>query len=999
MNGLGIRRIGFSKKYLLERLSPACTGVPLWSPLIGKSLHKEGSNACPCKARNRARLILSLILPLLFSVLAIADDGSEFSGRRLTRVDILIEDLQVSATNEMRSLLDVAPGQTYSPVRIHDSLIKLYRSGLVSNARVEALNEGTDGVALRFVVTPQARIDTIIFEGEPIFSVPELRSRLNNLEPGTKLSTNAVNRGLDELLAYYSARGFNDAKVAADVRLEGGGTRASVVYTIAPGEQAKVAKITTNIVGAHLDLSSIKHTITEGQSYTQVAVQEEMERIRQEYLKNNYLNVRVSNKVIAGGGSRTVNVILDVEAGARIVAEVQGLEIKESAKHEIFPFYTQGGVDEFTIEEGRLRLLEYAQRQGYFFAQVQAPALPESPDNVSNLVYTVETGQKYVLTEINIEGVTAISRADLLAQMKSKISAGVFLANLPLVGGYFGSQSGYTSNDFLRQDANLIAKRLKELGYRRARVEERRGIAPDSNRLIITFSAVEGPRTYIEQIGFRGNEVTTADALNERLSLRPDAPLLADNVRSGADSLLSEYNGRGYATAEINAEVAELGTVEGQERVRLIYNINEGNRVRIRDIITRGTVFTDPKRLEHNFYLFKRGDWLSVDKTLETERALYDTNAFSSVTITSDPVTQTPDGVEERNVTVNVVEAKRNLLIYGGGFQFTRNPLTVPGLGFLNGVRGSAQITNTNLFGKLYTGSLLGRVGRDEALLQASFQNPRPFGVHIPVLISLLGRNLAEQTFRSSRYTTLIQLEKRFTQNSIGYIGYNFERVKLFDLQVSEDEIDRNNRAIRLGRVGPSYARDTRDNSFEPTTGSFTIGSFSLASKYLGGSEEFNKLVLEHTRYYRINDSKETVYSVTGRVGLSAPYGGKDTLPISERFFAGGSRDLRGFGFEEAGPKDPVTGRPVGGNGLVVINNELRFPIRGIFGGTIFSDLGNVFRRVRDIDPGKLTLTVGFGFRIKTPIGPVRFDIGGLVWNKPAGAPQLRGHFTFGQTF
>ncbi len=942
---------------------------------------------------------MSLFLLLLLTTIVVADDSTEFANRRVTRVEVVIESLQVSATNEMRSLLEVSPGQTYSAVRIHDSLIKLYRSGLVSNARVEATNEGADGVALRFVISPQARIDTIAFEGEPIFSVSELRSRLNNLEPGTKLSGNAVTRGLDDLLGYYSARGFNDAKVTADVRLEGGGTRATVVYTIAPGEQARIAKITTNIVGAHINLSGIKHAIVEGQAYTQVAVQDEMERLRQEYLKNDYLSVRVSNKVIAGETSKTVNVILDVEPGARVVTEIQGLQVKEAIKRQILPFYTQGGVDEFTIEEGRLRLLEYAQRQGYFFAQVQAPDLPESLANVASLVYAVQPGEKYILNEINIEGVTAINREDLLAEMKSKISAGAFLANLPLVGGYFGSRSGYTSNDFLRQDANLIAKRLKELGYRRARVEERRGISPDSNRLIITFVAQQGARTFVEEIGFRGNQVTTTDALREFVPLKPTDPLVADNVRGGADNLLADYNSHGYATAEVTAEVADLGTVSGQERVRLIYNVSEGNRVRIRDIVTRGVVFTEPNRLERNFYLFKPGDWLTAEKTLETERALYDTNAFSSVTITSDLVTQTPDGIEERNVTVNVVEAKRNLLIYGGGFQFSRDRLTVPGFGFLNGVRGAAQITRTNLFGKLYTGSLQGRVGRDETLIQASFQNPRPFGSNTPVLISLLSRNLAEKTFRSSRNTALVQVEKRFSANTIGYLSYNLERVKLFDLQVSEDEIDRNRRAIRLGRIGPSYARDSRDNSFEPTAGSFTIGSFSLASKYLGGNEEFNKLVLEHTRYYRIRNSRETVYAVTGRLGLSAPYGGRDTLPISERFFAGGSRDLRGFGFEEAGPKDATTGRPVGGNGLLVINNELRFPIRGIFGGTVFTDLGNVFRRVRDINPGKLTLTVGFGFRIKTPIGPVRFDIGSLVWNKPTGAPKVRGHFTFGQTF
>jgi outer membrane protein insertion porin family len=144
---------------------------------------------------------------------------------------------------------------------------------------------------------------------------------------------------------------------------------------------------------------------------------------------------------------------------------------------------------------------------------------------------------------------------------------------------------------------------------------------------------------------------------------------------------------------------------------------------------------------------------------------------------------------------------------------------------------------------------------------------------------------------------------------------------------------------------------------------------------------------------------RETVYSIPGRIGLARPYGGRDTLPISERFFGGGSRDLRGFGFEEAGPKDTVTGRPIGGNGLVVINHELRFPIYGAFGGTVFSDIGNVYRRVKDISPRLTTVSLGIGFRIKTPIGPVRFDIGTLVLNKPQGAPRVKGHFSFGQTF
>ena len=940
---------------------------------------------------NGLRWLLAILLVVLCSTSVRATAIDDLLGRRVTSVEVVIEGADASATIEMKTILEVAAGQAYSPVNIHDSLIKLYRSGLVSEARVEALEAGASGVAIKFVVKPQARIDAIVFEGEPIFSANELRARLNELDTGTKLSVSAVNRGLGDLIAYYSARGFNDARITADIRIDATGTRATVAYDVNAGERARIAKYDLNITGAHLDLSSVNHAIAEGDLYSQIAVGLEMERLREAYLKQNYLTVRVSNRVTAAANNRTVNVIIDLEAGPRVEVDVQGLEIDEGEKREILPFFRQGGVDEFTIEEGRLRLLDYAQREGYFFAEVKAPVVPTMPDDLTRLVYSVEPGKKYRLSEITFEGLTAIRPLNLLDELKSKTST-----FMPL----FGFGHGITSNDILRQDINTISKRLKELGYRRAVVQERRGVSLEGDKLIITFAVTEGPRTYIESIGLRGNSIFTADELSERLqAIKPGDALVADEVRAGADSLITVYNSRGYSTAEVTPEIADLSRVGEQERVRLLYNILEGNRVRIREIQTLGTASTSVSRLENDFYRFRVGSYLDSEKVLRTERDLYDTNAFSSINITSEPVGQTEDGVEERRVTVNMVEAKPNLLIYGFGYQFSKDPLTIPGLSFLSGVRGNAQITNSNLFGKLYVGSLQMRVGRDELLGQASFQNPRPFGKDFPTLVSLFARRLAEKTFRSDRYTALIQTERRFSDDTIVYASYNFERISLFDLQVSEEEIDRNRRAIRLGRIGPSFIRDKRNNTFEPTTGTFTIGSLYLAAKALGGNEQFIRSLVEHSRYYPLPKLRDTVYSVSGRLGLSTPFGGRDTLPISERFFAGGARDLRGFGFEEAGPQDPVTGRPIGGNAVVVLNNELRFPLYRIVGGTVFSDIGNVFRRVRDIHPGQMTVTLGVGLRVKTPLGPMRLDVGALVINKPVNAPNARGHFSFGQTF
>jgi outer membrane protein insertion porin family len=903
---------------------------------------------------------------------------------------MVVEEAPASNISSMRGYLEIAPGQDFSPVRIHDSIVRLYKSGMISNARVEAQPEGTNNVRVTFIVRLQPRIESVIFEGSGELREQALRARLNDLDVGERLTNGAIQRGLNDIKAYYASRGFYQAEVVPEIRLDTTGTRATVAYKINTGPQAVTAGFNLSITGARVDLSQVRHFIVEGKAFTQADIQREMDVVRDAYLKANYLAVRLTPTTTPDPANNKVSVSIEVVSGPLFEVVVSGIEISDKEKREVLPFYTQGNIDEFSLEDGRRRLLDYAQREGYFFAEINTPSMPDLAQSNARLEYAVETGARYRLTDIDIEGMDAIPSAELQQQLMSKKASFI-----PL----FGLNRGRTSNETLRLDSNTIEKRLRDLGYRRAQVEVLRGISPSGERLIITFRVKQGARTHIEEIGIRGNTIITEDQLRIRVDIKPDTPLITTSVTDGADRIIYDYNSRGYANAQAVAEIYELGSQDGVDRVRLVYAITEGNRVRIANITTRGEARTDEGRLERDFYLFKPGDWLLNNKLQETERVLYDTEAFSSVTITSRPVNVSNNGIEEHEVSVDLAEAKPWLLIYGFGYQDNKDRKEIPGLGFLNGARGLIQLTNTNLFGQLYTGSMQFRVSPNELFGQISFQNPRPFGYTYPVLISIIGRRLGERTFRSDRYTALLQVERRLSSLSLVYMSYNFERIKIFlDPDASIEEIARNSRDILIGRIGPSYARDTRDRAVEPTSGSLTTGSFFLASKAFGGNEQFVKFLAEHNRYYPIKRFRETVYTVSGRLGLASPFGGNDTLPISERFFAGGPRDLRGLDFEEAGPRDSV-GLPTGGNAMFVLNNELRFPIYSILGGAVFSDTGNVFERVRDFRPQDFTQTLGVGLRLKTPVGPLRVDLGYLVFNKPVGEKQYQIHFSFGSTF
>jgi outer membrane translocation and assembly module TamA len=135
---------------------------------------------------------------------------------------------------------------------------------------------------------------------------------------------------------------------------------------------------------------------------------------------------------------------------------------------------------------------------------------------------------------------------------------------------------------------------------------------------------------------------------------------------------------------------------------------------------------------------------------------------------------------------------------------------------------------------------------------------------------------------------------------------------------------------------------------------------------------------------------------MTARLGLA-----KGRIPIHERFFAGGSNSFRGAAFDELGPKDPMSGKPVGGKALILFNFGLTFPIIPAFEnlyGTLFFDKGNVFERRRQVSLGGLRDALGLGLKYKTPLGPIRLELG---WNlNPAfGEKRFIGFITIGNVF
>jgi outer membrane translocation and assembly module TamA len=167
------------------------------------------------------------------------------------------------------------------------------------------------------------------------------------------------------------------------------------------------------------------------------------------------------------------------------------------------------------------------------------------------------------------------------------------------------------------------------------------------------------------------------------------------------------------------------------------------------------------------------------------------------------------------------------------------------------------------------------------------------------------------------------------------------------------------------------------------------IGSESeLAARRIGSEVGFSKTFLQGFIYRQLPRSRSTVLVVGARLGLATGFprevsrGGEtivvDDIPASERFYAGGDTTVRGFVYERLGTPETIdpSGFPKGGHGLVVLNGELRIPVRGVLGAVAFVDAGNVFATVDDMDVTELRAAVGFGLRYRSPVGPIRVDLG-----------------------
>jgi outer membrane protein insertion porin family len=691
-------------------------------------------------------------------------------------------------------------------------------------------------------------------------------------------------------------------------------------------------------------------------------------------------DVQISTETIEGG----IKVIFTVHEKPFLV-EIQfsgNKEIDAQALRDKVTLRDQTFVDPQQIKENAEKLREYYEQEGYFEARITPVLKTVEMDKVS-LTFFIREGSRAKIRSVNFDG-------------RHALSAGVLKKAIE-TGRYFWLTSWLTSTgiykkEILEQDTERIKEVYLDHGYLQVQAGVPRVVLSQNKEWFdITFPIVEGQQFKIKSIQFSGNSLLSAEHLKSILKLKEGEVLKRSLLQDAVMAVTDEYGAKGYLFTQV---VPQLTPDLSSRTADVVLEVREQGPVTVRRINILGNDKTRDKVIRRELRVNEQ-EVIDTQSLRRSFQRLNNLNFFESVEIVPQEVK-----LNEVDLQVRVKEKPTGTFSVGGGYSS------------VDRLVGLLEITQGNLFGR---GQLLQarlETGKRRTTYSLTFREPYILDYPVAGTVDLFDQERNFDSYKEDRRGGGLTFSKAFNEYVSASMGYVLENLRIFE--TTRDPLTGQCSAAllicnqeQLGRttsssVSVSLARDTRDFFFDPSQGSRNVISYEHAGTFLGGTNDYYKVVLDSSRYFPL--WWNTVFSLHGRLGYAQGLGGRD-LPQGERFFVGGLNSIRGFEFGEAGPKDPLTGDVIGGNKQLIFNAEYSFPFltEAKLKGVIFFDTGkgfnNGFDTAERISLSGLRYSAGFGIRLLLPIGPIRLEWGKNLNPKPGERGGFLPEFSIGTLF
>jgi len=980
----------------------------------------------------------------VLSLGAVAQQSSPAASASYEGKMVLALDIPGVVERDLEHLLQLIPQKAGSPLQrdqVSDSIRVLYGTGRFADIQAEVTPSG-EGVRLTFMTSPNFFVGAVNVEGAPARPTANQIVNASKLQLGEIFTRDKLNRAMENIRQMMLENGYRRGRVTVETTSNVVTQQADVLFHVTPGSSAHVGEVkVTGTSGLTVDeVRELAH-MRAGDRVTSARVSGSLQRLRKKFQKQNRALAQVSiAEQTYHPETNAIDFTYQIDPGPVVLISARGYHISHGTLKRQIPVYEENAVDDDLLNEGRRNLLDYLQTRGHFEAKVEIKK--ESDAKTLRVIYEIDPGPLHKLVLVEITGNknfldTAKLRSYLQIQPASR-----FLSH------------GRYSEALLKSDVSTLENLYRSSGFQHVQIKTKTedNYQGSTNKLAVHIDIEEGVRTKAGEVRVAGNEKVKTGDLPE-LSMQPGQPYSEEDLANDRQRILSYYFNHGFPNATL--EITTKPSASDPNRVDVTYSIQEGERFSLDQVMVAGTDHTRDYVVQRELQV-RAGDPLSQQDLLNTQTRLYDLGIFSQV----DTAVQNPEGNDpKKNVLVQVQEAKRYTFTYGGGFEFETGLPSGSNSQGRTGVspRVEFDVTRLNIGGRNQTLTFQSHVGRLQQRGLISYTIPKLLDSDKWKLIYTIfyDNSLDVATFTSQRLEGKIDLRQQIGNSGVEpgtrpgtssfTYRYVFRRVNASNFAdgFNAGEIALLSLPARVSGPGFTYIRDKRDNPLESTKGNYlTVDGFT-ALGFLGSEADFGRLLVQNSTYQAFGGKgkpgRQFVFARSTTIGLEQPFGGTrvrppgacatdpntnesscegvegfSLIPLPEQFFAGGGNSHRGFGLNQAGPRDPSSGFPVGGTALFVNNLELRFPPVTLpyfgegFGFAVFHDMGNVFTAQHDMLTGLMrwhqpstqpclssgtptsqycsafsnngydytSHALGVGVRYKTPIGPLRFDFG-----------------------
>ncbi|WP_261517736.1 outer membrane protein assembly factor BamA [Campylobacter lanienae] len=640
--------------------------------------------------------------------------------------------------------------------------------------------------------------------------------------------------------------------------------------------------------------------------------------------------------------------------------------------------------DEFALNNTKIRIRQFYEARGYFDTVVTTDIAPINENkNSLHITLTVNRGENITIENIHLIGSDALDYSDIEPVVANK--------SREFMGWMWGLNDGKVKIYELANDSQNIHNEYLKKGYLDASVS-----APSLNAYFDNYKADllyyinEGEVYKTGNISINAPEFLELDSdeIISDFKLQKGDILNSTKMKADASKLEDLVADKGFAYVKVYPRTNKNSDFTAD----IIYDVIPEEKVYIRNVIISGNDRTADRIIRRELYLTE-GNLYNKTDLIDSKNALKRSGYFEDVQIIEKRIDK-----DQIDLEVAVKETTTGSIVGGIGY------------GSTDGLLLNAGVSDANIFGTGYKGSIMVDKSDDTLSGNINLTNPR-----VNDSLYSLGGGIFANDYSWDDYD-----EQNYGANIIGgrqigryvnvYLTYQIERSDIEGLDEFYKEAGYQNGVNIKSSLTPSITFNNTDDYYIPRSGFIASTSFEYAG--LGGDMEFLKNRTTFNAYQGLQEYINMDLILRYKSGFGYIFNDdSEKLPINEKLFLGGINSVRGYESRSITPKKNICNPKTNNGGIIPgckmvetggkisFNNsfELSFPIinRLKMRGVLFYDYGMIGNS--DINDIKRS-SAGAGIEWMTPIGPLQLFYAQALDDKE-GDETSSFEFTIGRRF